>query len=60
MSRAEFPVPGLSLVLLAQILGAAWIDSPKPAVITWGERIQRWALDGKAPVTLSGRKSGAG
>ena len=49
-----------AVLLLAQILGAAMVDAPEPAVITWGERIQRWTLDGAPPATLAERRFGAG
>ena len=51
---------GFFPLLLAQILGAALIDAPQPRVITWGERIQSWSLDGKPPVTLAEMRAGAG
>ena len=51
---------GFFPLLLAQILGAALIDSPQPHVLTWGERIQSWSLDGGAPVTLAAMRTGAG
>jgi hypothetical protein len=49
----------IAVLLLAQILGAAWVESPRPAVLTWGERIQTWTPQGKAH-TLARVRSLAG
>lgn len=46
----------LALLLLAplhaQIRGAALIEKPQPAILTWGARLQSWPLNGAAPTTL--------
>lgn len=49
----------LAALLLAQILGAAFVEKPEPAVLTWGERIQRWTLDGRVR-TLAEVRNGPG
>lgn len=47
-------------LLFAQILGAALVDSPRPAVWTWGAAVRSWPVDGGAPKTLAKIATGPG
>ncbi|MBI5280732.1 MAG: hypothetical protein HY858_03545 [Candidatus Solibacter usitatus] len=38
--------------LLAQIRGGALLEKPRPVILTWGDRLQAWPLDGGPPATL--------
>ncbi|MBI5084050.1 MAG: FG-GAP repeat protein [Acidobacteria bacterium] len=47
--------------LLAQIRGGALVEKPRPLIITWGDRLQAWPLNGGPHVTLlSGTNFGPG
>jgi len=39
------------------IRGAALVEHPRPRIVTWGDRLLEWPLDGKPPKVL---KAGAG
>ncbi len=61
LPRTKVHLQGLPLVLLlltplqAQIRGGALVAHPKPALLTWGSKLQLWPLNGGAPRTLQDR-----
>jgi hypothetical protein len=41
-----------ALALAFVITGAAWIEQPRPALVTWGDRLQVWPENGGRPTDL--------
>lgn len=38
-----------------EIRGAAVLEHPRPRIVTWGDRLLEWDLDGKPPLVLQAR-----